>query len=51
MLYGQRLDVTFRHGVRDEVRFESVGALKAQIAKDFSSARRWLAANRTANKD
>lgn len=45
-LYGQRLDVTFRHGLRNEVRFESVDALKAQIAKDFSSARRWLAANK-----
>jgi len=54
-LYGQRLDVTFRQGLRDEVRFESVGALKTQIAKDFSSARHWLAeslaANRTAKKD
>lgn len=50
-LYGQRLDVTFRHGLRDEVRFASVDALKIQIAKDFSSARHWLAENPAANKD
>lgn len=42
-LYGQRIDVVFRHGLRDEEKFESVDALKAQIAKDFDAARAWLA--------
>ncbi|SDX36734.1 bifunctional riboflavin kinase/FAD synthetase [Marinobacter mobilis] len=42
-LYGQRLRVTFRHPLRDEVKFSSVDALKAQIAQDMVDARQWLA--------
>ncbi|WP_417502593.1 bifunctional riboflavin kinase/FAD synthetase [Marinobacter sp.] len=42
-LYGQRIDVVFRHGLRDEEKFESIDALKAQIARDFVAARAWLA--------
>ncbi len=42
-LYGQRIDVVFRHGLRDEEKFESIDALKAQIARDFDAARAWLA--------
>lgn len=42
-LYGQRIQVTFRHPLRDEVKFESVAALQAQIARDFDEARQWLA--------
>lgn len=42
-LYGQRLTVTFLHPLRDEVRFESVDALKTQIEQDMRDARRWLA--------
>lgn len=42
-LYGQRIDVVFRHGLRDEEKFESIDALKAQIARDFNAARVWLA--------
>lgn len=42
-LYGQRLTVTFLHPLRDEVRFESVDALKAQIQQDMRDARHWLA--------
>lgn len=42
-LYGQHLDVVFRHGLRDEVKFDSIDALKAQIARDFDAARAWLA--------
>ena len=41
-LYGQRLRVTFRHPLRDEVRFDSIDALKAQIAQDMNDARHWL---------
>lgn len=41
-LYGQRLRVTFRHPLRDEIKFETVDALKAQIAQDFVDARHWL---------
>ncbi|MCK7552059.1 bifunctional riboflavin kinase/FAD synthetase [Marinobacter goseongensis] len=42
-LYGQTLEVVFRHGVREEVRFDSVDELKAQIARDFDRARAWIA--------
>lgn len=41
-LYGQHLEVVFRHGLRDEEKFESVDALKAQIARDMENARAWL---------
>lgn len=42
-LYGQHISVVFRHGLRDEEKFDSVDALKAQIARDFDAARAWLA--------
>ena len=42
-LYGQHLDVIFRHGLRDEVKFDSVDDLRQQIARDFEQARAWLA--------
>ncbi|MCG8520528.1 MAG: bifunctional riboflavin kinase/FAD synthetase [Pseudomonadales bacterium] len=41
-LYGQRLDVRFRHPLRDEVKFDSVDDLKTQISRDFLDARHWL---------
>ena len=44
-LYGQHLDVVFRHGLRDEVKFDSVDELRQQIARDFDNARAWLADN------
>jgi len=44
-LYGQHLDVVFRHGLRDEVKFDSVDELRQQIARDFDHARAWLADN------
>ena len=44
-LYGQHLEVVFRHGLRDEVKFDSIDELKQQIARDFEQARRWLADN------
>ncbi|HET8801852.1 MAG TPA: bifunctional riboflavin kinase/FAD synthetase [Marinobacter sp.] len=43
-LYGQRIDVEFRHWLRDEVKFDSVNELKAQISRDFDDARQWIAA-------
>lgn len=42
-LYGQRIDVTFRHSLRDEIKFDSVEELKDQIARDFDHARAWIA--------
>ena len=44
-LYGQHLEVVFRHGLRDEVKFDSVYELRQQIARDFEHARAWLANN------
>lgn len=44
-LYGQHLEVVFRHGLRDEVKFDSVDELRQQIARDFDNARAWLADN------
>ena len=41
-LYGQHISVVFRHGLRDEEKFDSIDALKAQIARDFDAARAWL---------
>lgn len=42
-LYGQRIDVLFRHPLRDEVKFDSIDELKDQIARDFDDARAWIA--------
>ncbi|MHA7855703.1 bifunctional riboflavin kinase/FAD synthetase [Marinobacter shengliensis] len=44
-LYGQHLEVVFRYGLRDEVKFDSVDELRQQIARDFEHARAWLANN------
>ena len=33
------------HGLRDEVKFDSVDELRQQIARDFDNARAWLADN------
>lgn len=41
-LYGQHLEVVFRHGLRDEEKFDSVDELKDQIARDFGDARAWI---------
>ncbi|ROU00643.1 bifunctional riboflavin kinase/FAD synthetase [Marinobacter sp. R17] len=44
-LYGQRIRVEFRHPLRDEIKFDSVDALKAQIDQDIDDARAWIAAH------
>lgn len=41
-LYGLEVDLTFEGRLREEVRFESVEALREQIAKDIDEARRHL---------
>ncbi len=38
-LYGRQLEVTFRHRLRGEQRFEGVEALEAQIGRDVQRAR------------
>lgn len=44
-LYGTCLKVTFLKNLRDEVRFDSVEALKEQIQQDIADARAWLASH------
>ncbi|KEA53241.1 MULTISPECIES: bifunctional riboflavin kinase/FAD synthetase [Mangrovibacter] len=44
-LYGRHIDVVLRHKIRNEQRFASLDALKAQIAKDESTARVLLGLN------
>jgi riboflavin kinase/FMN adenylyltransferase len=41
-IYGQRLDLEIVHRIREEVKFDSVDALVAQIAKDVETAREVL---------
>lgn len=43
-LYGARIEVTFRHKLRDEQKFDSIDELRKQIACDKDNARRWFAA-------
>ncbi len=42
-IYGALLTVTVHRKVRDEVKFESLDALKEQIGRDIVATRRWLA--------
>jgi riboflavin kinase/FMN adenylyltransferase len=42
-LYGQRIEVVFKHKLREEMKFESVDELKENIAKDVKNARLWFA--------
>ncbi|MBY0544118.1 MAG: bifunctional riboflavin kinase/FAD synthetase [Gammaproteobacteria bacterium] len=38
-LYGQRLNILFRHKIRDEQRFDNLDALKSQIQQDVVAAK------------
>ena len=38
-LYGQELEVAFKHRLRDEVRFANLNELKAQIVRDVEQTR------------
>lgn len=42
-LYGQHIEVTFRHKLRDEKKFESVAELQENIARDIADTRAWFA--------
>lgn len=43
--YGAHLRVHFLHKLRDQVRFDSLEALTAQISRDAEAARAWFAAH------
>lgn len=42
-LYGEQVQVSFCHKIRDEARFESIDALKAQIEEDICRAHAFFA--------
>jgi len=44
-IYGEDLEVVFRHCLRPEIKFPSLDALRAQIAADAAAASAWLAAH------
>ena len=44
-LYGKRIEVTFRHKLRDEMKFESLEELKENILRDVNTTRTWFADN------
>ena len=41
-LYGKHVHVEFMHKIREEMKFESLDALKAQIAEDIIVARQYF---------
>jgi riboflavin kinase / FMN adenylyltransferase len=41
-LYGQHIEVSFRHKLRDEKKFDSVEELKQNIANDIANTRAWF---------
>lgn len=47
-IYGRHISVRFRARLRDEMRFDGLGALKAQIARDAAAAREFFAARNDA---
>lgn len=42
-IYGRHVDVNFMHKLRDEARFDSLDALRAQIARDVADIRAYFA--------
>lgn len=49
-LYGKHVHVEFLHKIRDEMKFESLDALKAQIANDVKLARNFFGAGIPASR-
>ena len=41
-LYGKRLEISFLHKLRDEIKFDDLDALKKQIWADIDQAKAWL---------
>ncbi len=46
-LYGREITVSFAHFIRPEMKFDGIDALKAQIAKDSDTARRFFSINQS----
>ncbi len=41
-LYGKRIEVVFRHKLREEMKFKSIDELKENIARDVGNAQTWF---------
>lgn len=41
-LYGRHIEVTFRHKLREEMKFGSIAELQANIARDIENTRAWF---------
>ncbi len=41
-LYGRHIEVTFRHKLREEIKFGSIAELQENIARDIGNARAWF---------
>ena len=41
-IYGKRIEVEFKHKIRDEKKFKDLNLLKSQIQKDISAAKELL---------
>lgn len=41
-LYGKRIEVVFKHKLREEMKFESLDELRENIARDVDNARTWF---------
>ena len=41
-LYGRHIEVTFRHKLREEIKFGSIAELQENIARDIENARAWF---------
>ena len=50
-LYGERIEVLFRHRIRPEVKFESLEELKEQIEDDVAATRAWFEGGATDTRD
>jgi riboflavin kinase/FMN adenylyltransferase len=48
-LYGQHIEVTFRHKLREERKFDSVEELKRNIARDIDNTRAWFGRDQAAS--
>jgi riboflavin kinase/FMN adenylyltransferase len=41
-LYGRHIEVTFRHKLREEIKFDSIAELQENIARDIENTRAWF---------
>ena len=43
-LYGKTIEVIFRHKIREEMKFDGLGALKGQMSRDIDRVREMMGA-------